>query len=89
MSGVELGRVRRAAIVALEDAERAQVLLGCWVDEIRQQVERRTGIGADDPAAWADPEYGAALDLMGPAWQMVKAARELREALDAWTGQPS
>ena len=46
-----------------------------WVDAVRQCVEDRMGIGADDPRALDDPVYAAALDR----WSQLRQLTDLTE----------
>lgn len=50
------------AAALLDDAWLAT---GVWADDIRQEAERRLGIGPTDERAWDDPDYSTALDWVG------------------------
>ena len=57
--------------------EKAQPAVLLWADSVSADVERKLGVSSDDPRRYDDPEYAAALDIVG---LVQDAVRKLREA---------
>ncbi len=70
----------------LELAE-AHLIWGCWADEVRQQAEKRLGMGSADEEVTDDPEYGAALDAGLPYSDAMTAVADALAAADPQCAQ--
>ncbi len=60
----------------------AHLIWGCWADEVRQQTEKRLGVGITDERVLDDAEYGAALDAGRPYSDAVAAVADALTAID-------
>lgn len=66
-------REYRHALATLKNAHRAVAL---WADAVSAEVERKLGVSADDPRRYEDPDYAAALDIVGLVEDAVEKMRE-------------
>jgi hypothetical protein len=62
------------ALSAIEAAQRTVLL---WADSVSADVERRLGVTSSDPRRHNEPEYAAALDVVG---LVVDAVQKMRSA---------
>lgn len=68
------GRMRQALRSCALSAQAAEEYAALLADEIRQDVETRLDIGPTDPAAWDDPGYAAALDVLARIGRLRRTA---------------
>jgi hypothetical protein len=73
---------KRSLDQALQALKTAQLAVGAWADSVSAEVEQRDGLDLDDPRRYDDPEYAAALDIVGKVHQAQQDMQQVMQFID-------